>query len=111
MATHVDISVVEEGKVRPEQKEEMLRLQIACFDQVTAEEIEEDYNRPSVARVLAYDRGALIACAEVFKRTVEHEGQRILLGGLSPCTRQDQRGKGIGTRVCQAALDYLRRLG
>jgi len=107
----VDIIVIEEDRVRPEQKEEMLRLQIACFDQVTAQEIEEDYDRPSVARVLAYDGGELIACAEVFLRTVEYEGQSILLGGFSPCTRLDQRGKGIGTQVCQAAMGYLRQRG
>jgi len=28
--------------------------------------------------------------------------------GLVPCTREDMRGRGIGTLVCQAALDYLR---
>lgn len=111
MAAHIDVIVVEEGAVRPEQKEEMQRLQIACFDQVTAQEIDEDYNRPSVARVLAYDQGELIACAEVFQRTVEYGGQPILLGGFSPCTRQDRRGRGIGTLVCQAATGYLRRQG
>lgn len=112
MQGHVDIIVVDEDKVTSEQAKEMLRLQIACFSgQVTAEEIEEDFNRPPVVRVLAYHQGDLIACAEVFKREVEYDGQKITLGGFSPCTREDWRGQGIATRVCRAAMDYLQRQG
>ena len=78
MQGHVDIIVVAEDKVTSEQADEMLRLQIACFsDQVTAEEVEEDFDRPPVARVLVYHQGGLIACAEVFKREVEYGGQEI----------------------------------
>ena len=47
----------------------------------------------------------------MFKREVEYDGQTILVGGFGPCTREDQRGRGIGTRICQAAMDYLRRQG
>lgn len=112
MEIQVDTIVVEENEVAPEQKSEMLRLQMACFsDQVTAEEVEEDFNRPSVARVLAYHQGELIACAEVFKREVEYGGQTIILGGFGPCTREDMRGHGIGTLVCKAAVDYLQGQG
>jgi GNAT superfamily N-acetyltransferase len=112
MRTGVDIVVVEENEVAPEQKNEMLRLQIACFSgQVTAEEVEEDFDRPSVARVLAYHRDELIACADIFKRGVEYDGQTIMLGGFGPCTREDWRGQGIGTLVCKAAMEYLRRQG
>ncbi|MBN1877047.1 MAG: GNAT family N-acetyltransferase [Anaerolineae bacterium] len=112
MKIQVDIVVVEEDEVAPEQKDEMLQLQIACFaDQVTAEEVEEDFNRPPVARVLAYHKGALIACAEVFKREVDYDEQAIILGGFSPCTREDLRGQGIGTLVCKAAMNYLEGQG
>ena len=112
MGVQVDIVVVEESEVAPDQKEEMLRLQIACFSgQVTDEEVEEDFDRPSVARVLAYHQGELIACAEVFKREVAYDGQPITLGGFGPCTREDKRGQGIGTLVCKAAMDYLRGRG
>ncbi|MBN2390465.1 MAG: GNAT family N-acetyltransferase [Anaerolineae bacterium] len=108
----VDIIIVDEDKVTPKQKDEMLRLQIACFaDQVTAEEVEEDFDRPPIARVLAYHQGSLIACAEVFKREVEYDGQAITLGGFAPGTGTDWRGQGIGTRVCKTAMDYLRHQG
>jgi len=112
MGIQVDIVVVEENKVAPEQKSEMLCLQIACFsDQVTAKEVEEDFDRPPVARVLAYHEGELIACAEVFKREVEYGGQPIIVGGFGPCTREDLRGQGIGTHICKAAMDYLEDQG
>lgn len=112
MERQVSLVVVEENRVTPVQKSEMLRLQIACFSgQATAEEVEEDFSRPSVARVLAYHQSELIACAEVFKRQVEYGGQTIILGGFSPCTREDWRGQGFGTRVCRAAMDYLQGQG
>jgi GNAT superfamily N-acetyltransferase len=108
----VDIFVVAESEVAPEQKDEMHDLQIACFSgQVTAEEVEEDFISPPVARVLAYHQGELVACAEVFRRAVGYGGQTIVLGGFGPCTREDLRGQGIGTLVCKAAMDYLRGQG
>ena len=110
METNVDIVIVEEANVSQEQKSEMLRLQIACFSgQVNAEEIEEDFDRPSVARVLACHQYDLIACADIFMRQVEYEGQTISIGGMGPCTREDWRGQGVGTRVCKTAMDYLRK--
>jgi GNAT superfamily N-acetyltransferase len=112
METQVDIAVVEESQATSEQKDEMLRLQMACFsDRVTPEEVEQDFVSHSVARVLAYNDDALIACAGVFKREVEHAGQSVSLGGFGPCTREDLRGRGIGTLVCQAAMGCLRGQG
>jgi GNAT superfamily N-acetyltransferase len=112
MAIQIEIVVMEENEVAPEQKIEMHRLQIACFsDQVTAEEVEEDFDRPPAARVLAYHQDELIACAEVFKREIIYGGQTIMLGGFGPCTREDLRGQGIGTLVCKAAIDYLQEQG
>jgi len=103
---------VAENQVTPEQEEEMLGLQIACFsDQVTPEEVEEDFVSLPVARVLAYHQDELIACAGVFKREVEYEGQRIMVGGFGPCTREDWRRLGIGTLVCRVAMEYLQGLG
>lgn len=103
-----DIVVVEAHQAGPALQHEMLQLQIACFaGQVTAQEIEEDFCRPCVAWVLARHEKELIAVAEVFQRRIEYMGQEILLGGLSPCTRAAWRGRGIGTRICRAAMAYL----
>jgi len=112
VSVQVNMCVVEEGDLTPEQQGEMLRLQIECFSgQVTAEEIEEDFNRPAVARVLAYHQGSLVGCAEVFKRQVEYAGHTVTVGGFSPCTREGFRGQGIGTRICKAAMNYLKDQG
>ncbi len=43
----------------------------------------------------------LVGCVSVFKRWIKHEGKQILLGGFGgTCTRDDVRGRGIGSRVC-----------
>lgn len=112
METGVSVFVVDEDSVSSTQKDEMLGLQIACFsDQVTSDELEEDFNRPPIARVLAYHQHELIACAEVFKRQVEYDKRAIVVGGMGPCTREDWRGQGVGTLVCKAAMNYLQDLG
>ena len=77
MAIAIDVSVVEDGALTSEQADTFLQLAIRCFADVTAEEVEEDFCRPPVARVLAYAGEALVAGAEVFKRVVEYEGQVV----------------------------------
>ena len=111
MSVSVDIIVVEENELTDEQRQEMLQLQMWCFSDVTAKEVEEDFCRPPIASVLAYSQNVLVACAEVFKREVEYEGQPITVGGFGPCTREDSRGQGIGTKVCETAMDYLKEQG
>lgn len=111
MDAQVDVIVVEESELTSEQKDEMLQLQIQCFSDVTAEEVEEDFCGSPVVSVLAYSQDALVACAGVFKRKVEYERQTITIGGFGPCTREDLRGQGIGTRVCKAAMNYLKEQG
>lgn len=50
----------------------------------------------------------MIGCVSVFKRTIEHAGRSILIGGFGgTCTRADLRGRGIGTLVCLAAMQGL----
>lgn len=105
MSIPADIIVVGEADLLPEQANAFLQLAMQCFPDVTAEELEENFCRPPVARVLAYIQGELVAGAEVFQRKVEYEGQAISVGGFGPFTREDMRGQGIGTRVCHAAMD------
>lgn len=111
MTIAINVSVVEEGALTPEQEDAFLQLAIQCFTDVTAEEVEEDFCRPPIARVLAYAGGDLVAGAEVFKRVVEYAGKMVAVGGFGPFTREDLRGQGIGTQVCRTAMDYLREQG
>ena len=86
----------------------MLCLQIACFaDQVTEEELEEDFDRPVDARVFAYYRDEMIACAEVFMRDVIYQDEIIRIGGFGPCTKKEYRKRGVGTQICKVAKRYL----
>jgi predicted N-acetyltransferase YhbS len=48
----------------------------------------------------------------VFKRTITFEGQPVTLGGYGgTCTREDLRGRGIGSRLCGGAMDTLHAEG
>ena len=107
MSIPVEIRAVKEEALTSEQREEILQLQLKCFSDVTAQEAEEDFDRPRFGMVLAYAQGVLVACSELFKRAVEYEGKGITIGALGPCTREDMRGKGIGARVCKSGLEYL----
>jgi GNAT superfamily N-acetyltransferase len=111
MSIPVEITVRDERELTPAQKDEFLQLAIRCFPDVTAEEAEEDFCCEPVARVLAYSQGELVAGASVYRRRVEYEGQAIVVGGFGPFVREDLRNWGIGTRVCEAAMDYLRAHG
>ncbi len=89
----------------------MLQLQRECFRDVPAAEVEEDFCRPPVASVLASSREVLVACAEVFQREIVYKERMMTIGGFSPCTREDWRGRGIATAVCRRAMDYLKEQG
>jgi GNAT superfamily N-acetyltransferase len=103
------VFVIEEHELSSTQAAEMLDLQKSCFQDIPPEELDEDFDRPSIARVLAYEDVALVGCAQVFRRFVDYRGSRIDLGGFGGvCTRADRRRQGIGTRVCLAAMSYLR---
>jgi GNAT superfamily N-acetyltransferase len=57
--------------------------------------------------VLAYSQEELVAGAELYVRPVEYEGRAIVVGGFGPFVREDLRNRGIGTRLCKAAMGYL----
>jgi predicted GNAT family N-acyltransferase len=114
-ALEVRVLAVRTADLTEAQRAAMHALQVTCFADVPYEELVEDFVAESFAKVLAYLRGGgddLVGCVSVFKRRIEYEGRRILLGGFGgTCTRADLRRRGIGTRVCRAAADLLREEG
>ncbi len=111
MSVPLEIAVADESELTSAQKDEFHQLALRCFPDVTADEAEEDFCSEPVARVLAYSQGELVAGAEVYRRQVEYEGRAIVVGGFGPFVREDLRNRGIGTRLCKAAMDYLREQG
>ena len=110
----VRVLVVRSDEMTPEQRAAMHALQVACFSDVPYEELMEDFVAESFAKVLAYAGGGgeLVGCVSVFKREVQYEGRRVVLGGFGgTCTRADLRRRGIGARVCRAASELLRGEG
>jgi predicted N-acetyltransferase YhbS len=106
------LRVIQLAQLTAEQTAERYQLRAQCFADVTADQLREDFVAPSIASVLAYEGEALVGCASVVKRGIAYEGKAIQLGGIGGvCTRADRRGRGIGSRVCQSALDLLRKEG
>lgn len=87
-------------------------LQLSCFADVPAEEIFDYFVATSIGSVLAWISDEMVGCVSVFKRIITFDGQAVLLGGYGgTCTREDHRGQGIGSRVCEVAMDTLRAEG
>jgi len=108
--TAVQVLVVRAERLTDEQRGHVRELQRQCFANVPYEELMEDFVAESMAKVLAYHEGLPVGCVSVFRRLIEYEGRSITLGGYGgTCTREDMRGRGVGTMVCQAAMDVLRR--
>lgn len=109
---NVQVLVIRAEHLTEEQRRHVRELQGRCFANVPYDELMEDFVAESMAKVLAYHEGAPVGCVSVFRRMIEYEGRSIILGGYGgTCTREDMRGRGIGTMMCQAAMDVLRREG
>jgi GNAT superfamily N-acetyltransferase len=86
------------------------QLQVECFSDVAEEIICEYFVAESSGSVLAWIGNDLVGCVSVFVRNIEFENETITLGGYGgTCTREDQRGRGIGSLVCRIAMDQLRK--
>ena len=108
-ASEARIVVARTNELTEAQRAAMHALQVTCFSDVPYEELMEDFVAESFAKVLAYLGEELVGCVSVFKREIEYEGRRMVLGGFGgTCTRADLRRRGIGTRVCRAATNLLR---
>ncbi|MBI3970042.1 MAG: GNAT family N-acetyltransferase [Chloroflexi bacterium] len=110
--TNLEVFVVRAAHLTEEQRGHVRELQSQCFAEVPYDQLMEDFVAQSVAKVLAYHEGQPVGCVSVFRRSIEHAGRSIVLGGCGgTCTRADLRGRGVGTTVCLAAMDVLRQEG
>jgi ribosomal protein S18 acetylase RimI-like enzyme len=93
-----------------QQRGAIQRLQTQdCFADVPGQAIEEDFFTTPVSRVVCYADAALVGCAGTRIREIVYEGNKLLLGGISGvCTRTDMRARGVATRVCRMAMEFLR---
>ena len=96
-----------------QQQHTVFQLQVGhCFGDVPGIEIEEDFFTEPLSRVLCYDQQELVGCAGTHVREVIYEAKVINLGGISGvCTHRDFRGRGVATRVCQRAIQFLSEMG
>lgn len=85
------------------------KVQSICFSNVSDNEANEDFYASPVIRIMAYDNEKLVGCADIHLRECEFESSKYLLGGPSGfCVVENMRGKGIGSKLCELAMNYLK---
>jgi predicted N-acetyltransferase YhbS len=108
-AEDVLVTVIRATEVVATQLDAVRQLQAACFGDVPADDLLEDYIAEPFARVLATDQGVLVGYVSIFVREVVYDGDPVRFGGLGgTCIRLQHRRRGIGTAVCRAGVVVLR---
>ena len=84
-------------------------LQHHCFSDVDPKEIEECFYVVGFGMLTAVVEGSIVGLAGLFKRTVEFDGKRVILGGIGGiCVQEDMRKKGIASKLIDKGLEVLR---
>lgn len=106
----VKFLLVPEGKLTDQQKSSMDKLERECFSDVNPKEAEECFYAESFVRVLAYSKDELVGHLRLFRRNVEFDGRKVVLGGAEgACVTRRMRGRGIATAMMRKGLAVLKR--
>lgn len=102
------IKVVDSGEFTEKQTKDIKTFQREVFVCIDEKEAKEDFYNPEIAGVFAYIENELVAYAGIHQSKIEFEGEKIKLGGYGIGVRKDMRKKGIATKMCQKAMEYLK---
>jgi predicted GNAT family N-acyltransferase len=103
------ILLVSEKELADKQKVAISELMARCFSHVDPKEAEECFYAESFARILAYSGDSLVGHLRLFRRNIEFDGKKIVLGGVGGvCVSEDMRRKEVATKMVQKALKILR---
>ncbi len=84
-------------------------LQNYCFSDVDPKEIEECFYVVGFGMLIALVEDRIVGLAGLFKRTVNFDRKRIILGGIGGiCVHQDMRKKGIASKLVHKGLEILK---
>ena len=103
------ISIVSEKELSNQQKLGIGKLERQCFSDVDPKEAEECFYAESFARILAYSDEELIGHLKLFRRNIEFDGRKVILGGVGgSCVSENMRGRGIATKMIRKGLEILK---
>ena len=84
-------------------------LQKHCFSDVDPKDIVECFYNEGFAILLALIDDQIVGLAGLFKRNVEFNGKRIVVGGIGGvCTQENFRRKGIASKLICRGLEVLK---
>ena len=85
------------------------RLQKHCFSDVDPKDIEEYFYNEGFAMLLGLIDNKIVGLVGLFKRNVEFNGKRIVVGGIGGvCTQKNFRRKGIASKLIRRGLQILK---
>lgn len=106
----VNYLLVPESELTNRQKSSIDKLEKECFSEVDPKEAEECFYAESFARILAYSENELVGHLSLFRRIIEFDGGRVVLGGAAgACVTQHMRGKDIATTMMRKGIAILKR--
>lgn len=100
------------GKLIKSQKKAIFKLRKECFSDLDPEELKKHFIAKRFGRIFVHQNKKIIAGTGLFKRYVNFDGKRILLGGLGGvCVLKKYRRRGIATKLVRYGLNILQKKG
>jgi len=105
----INVLLVFENELTDQQKVSIGELERRCFSDVDPKEAEECFYAESFARILAYSKDRLVGHLRLFRRNIEFDGRKVVLGGTGGvCVSEDTRRRGIATKLIEKGLQVLK---
>jgi len=103
------IMTINEFDLTQNQIDGITSLNKVCFSDVTEKEALEDFYDSPVARVLAYNENEIVGSALIHLKMLKYKSRDIMFGGPAGfCVLHTIRQKGVGSMLCEYAMQYLK---
>jgi predicted GNAT family N-acyltransferase len=104
-----NIELVKAGELTKEQETGLTALNIECFGDVPAKEIEENFYAEPFAYLFAFINDRMISRVALFKRNLAFAGRPITVGGIGGvCVSKEFRHHGVASSLLKRALIVLK---
>ena len=107
----IEVKIVADDEVGAKLQDEIDALLAQVFADVDEKEIKEDFINPIVAHVTAFNSDEVIGWAGLRLAETEYASRKLRLGGFGIGVREDWRRKGVGTKIYEAAMRWLKKSG
>ncbi|KKU45957.1 MAG: GCN5-related N-acetyltransferase [Microgenomates group bacterium GW2011_GWA2_46_7] len=104
-----EIILVKTGELNSDQQSALTQLNRECFGDVPPAEITDNFFAEPFVYLFAIANKEIISRVALFKRTIQFDGQDIIVGGIGGvCVATSHRHHGIASSMVKRALVVLR---